>query len=57
MTGDHRRRILDCKYRLLTAAGRTPMFSGIFIYRAVIDRGMTELDQIVAYLKENGIEV
>ena len=57
MTDEHRHRILDCKYRLLNAEGRTPMFSGIHIYRAIVDHGMTELDQIVGYLKQNGIRV
>ena len=57
MTDEYRRRILDCKFRLLNAAGRTPMFSGIFLYRAIIDHGLTEFDQIVGFLKENGINV
>ena len=57
MTQEHRRRILDCKYRLLTAAGRTPMYSGLYIYRAVVDHGMQELGRIVEFLKGNGIDV
>lgn len=55
MTSDHRAIILDTKYRLLTEEGRTPMFSGIFIYRAVIDLGMTEVDEIDEYLVKSGI--
>ena len=57
MTEEHRQRILDCKYRLLNAAGRTPMFSGIYIYRAIIDHDMKELGRIVEFLKGNGIDV
>jgi hypothetical protein len=55
MTVAHRAIILHTKYRLLNAEGRTPMFSGIFIYRAVIDHGMTEQDEIDEYLIESGI--
>lgn len=55
MTLAHRAIILDTKYRLLTPEGRTPMYSGIFIYRAVINLGMTEHGAIVEYLEENGI--
>lgn len=57
MTEEHRQRILDCKYRLLNAAGRTPMFSGIYIYRAIIEHDMKELGRIVEFLKGNGIDV
>ena len=55
MTATHRSIILDTKYRLLTEEGRTPMFSGIFIYRAVINHGMVEHDEIAEYLRNNGI--
>jgi hypothetical protein len=55
MTLAHRAIILDTKYRLLNDEGRTPMFSGIFIYRAVINLGMTEQAEIETYLTENGI--
>jgi hypothetical protein len=57
MTEEHRRDILDCKARLLNAAGRTPMFSGIYIYRAIIDHGMKDPEQIIGFLRRNGIEV
>lgn len=57
MTLAHRDTILETKYRLLTDEKRTPMFSGIFIYRAVINDGLVALEDIVAYLRDNGIEV
>lgn len=57
MTEEHRRDILNCKSRLLNAAGRTPMFSGIHIYRAIIDHGMKDTDQIIGFLRSNGIGV
>ena len=55
MTPDQRAIILDTKYRLLTDEGRTPMFSGIYIYRAVIGGGLERLEDIVESLRENGI--
>ncbi len=57
MTAEQRHRILDTKQRLLTPAGRTPMFSGIYIYKAIIDHDLRELAQIVQFLRDNGIEV
>lgn len=55
MTPGHRAVILDTKYRLLTNTGRTPMFSGIYIYKAVIDHGLKKLEDIVEFLKRNEI--
>ncbi len=55
MTAAHRAIILDTKYRLLADEGRTPMYSGLFIYRAVIDLGMTQQAAIDEYLADNGI--
>jgi hypothetical protein len=57
MTPEHRDLILQTKYRLLTPAGRTPMFSGLYIYQAVIDHGLHELEAIVEYLRSHGIDV
>ena len=57
MTAEHRDRILDFKLRLLTQEGRTPMFSGIHIYKAVIDHDVQDLGQVILFLKENGIDV
>ena len=57
MTAEHRDRILDFKLRLLTQEGRTPMFSGFHIYRAVIDHDVHDLDQVILFLKENGIDI
>lgn len=55
MTRAQREIILRTKYRLLNSEGRTPMYSGIFIYRAVINEGLSEFEGIVGYLSENGI--
>ena len=57
MTPGHRATILAAKYHLLNDAGRTPMFSGVYIYKAVIDHGLRETDEIVKFLVEHGIEL
>ena len=46
MTPTHRAVILHAKYRLLTDAGRTPIFSGIYIYRLSAS-GFTESRKMV----------
>jgi hypothetical protein len=43
MTPENRDLILRTKYKLLTPAGRTPMFSGLYIYEAVVDHGLSKL--------------
>ncbi|NLX06275.1 MAG: hypothetical protein GXY33_14150 [Phycisphaerae bacterium] len=57
MTPDQRQRILEYKYAVLDQTGRTPVFSGLYIYRAVIDEKLTDFDKITAYLKANGIRM
>ena len=57
MTREQKKLILDYKYSILTDQGRTPMFSGIFIYRAVINCGMTGFDDITKYLRKHGIKI
>ena len=57
MTARHHEVILDTKLRLLTDKGRTPMFSGIYIYKAVIDDGLERLEDVSARLRANGINV
>ncbi|MHA2038950.1 MAG: hypothetical protein ACW98X_21155 [Promethearchaeota archaeon] len=57
LTNETRKLILDYKYSVLTDEGRTPMFSGIFIYRAILNEGMTDYNEITNYLKKNGIKI
>lgn len=33
------------------------MFSGIYVYRAVIDKGLTNYKKITKYLKDNRIKM
>ena len=57
MTPAQRGLILHFKRELLNAAGRTPMYSGIFIYKAVIDRGLATLAEVCRFLRDSGVEV
>jgi hypothetical protein len=57
MTPEQRELILEYKYSIINEEGRTPMFSGIYIYQAVIDRGLRKFSDITEYLRENSIEI
>jgi hypothetical protein len=54
---DEEKRALICeiKQALLMPDGRTPILSGYRIYRAVLFEGLTELDDVKAYLREQGV--
>ena len=56
MDDESRRRIVETKRALLTPAGRTPVLSGVHIYEAILFRGLRALDDIRAYLREQGVE-
>jgi hypothetical protein len=57
MTPELRELILNYKFSVLNEEGRTPMFSGIYIYQAVIDHGIRKFANITAYLREHSIQV
>lgn len=47
--------ILEQKHRFITTAGRTPSFSGYYIYEAVLDKSFHCPDKIKQHLIKNGI--
>lgn len=57
LTPTLRERILCYKTAHLTPEGRTPMYSGYFIYKAVLEEGLKEDEEISTYLRDNGIHV
>jgi hypothetical protein len=57
LTPDLRHLILRYKDSVLTPEGRTPMYSGYWIYRAVLDEGLRDFREISAYLSAHGIQI
>jgi hypothetical protein len=57
MTGRMREHIVRYKASILTSAKRTPMYSGHFVYKAFVDEGLSEYEDVTRYLVENGIEM
>ncbi len=57
MTPEIREFILNFKYSILNEEGRTPMFSGIHIYRAVFDLNLRTDEELNGYLKDQGIGI
>ena len=56
MTAVQRQRILRYKSSVLTKEGRTPKYSGYFIYKAVLDEGLEDFQQVTDYLLQHGIK-
>ena len=55
LTPETRHRILEVKHAILTPEGKTPTLSGYEVYQAVLFERLTEMDDILAYLREKGV--
>lgn len=57
LTPELRQQIIRYKASLVNSLGRTPQFSGYFIYKAFLDEGMRDPAEITGYLVSNGINI
>jgi hypothetical protein len=57
MTPSLREQIIRYKVSVLTAQHRTPMYSGYYIYKAFIEKGLSQPDEVTQYLVEHGIRM
>ena len=55
ITDTKKDKIIKIKSLLLTKEGRTPKFSGFYIYQAILNNSLENEDEILYYLKEKGI--
>ncbi len=57
ITPDLRELIIHYKNSLINSAGRTPQYSGYFVYKAFLDEGLRDPAEITTYLVKNGIHI
>ncbi len=54
MTEEQRKLILFTKHKLAKPFGRSPAFSSYLVYKAVLEKGINDVDQIIAYIRNQG---
>jgi hypothetical protein len=57
MNPELREQIINYKLSVLTSQLRTPVYSGYYIYKAFLDEGLTNFEQVTQYLVDNGIQM
>jgi hypothetical protein len=57
MTTALRESIIRYKLSVMTEVHRTPRFSGYFIYKAFLDEGIRDYEEVTRYLVKNGIKM
>ena len=54
MTPDQRKLILEAKYKLMLPFGRTPIGSSYLVYKAVLEKGLKTVDELITYVRDQG---
>jgi hypothetical protein len=57
MTPEQRELIVRYKQSIMTPLKRAPMYSGYYIYKAILDEGMVDFESITRYLASYGIRM
>ena len=57
MTPELREAVQRYKVSILTDEHRTPSYSGYYIYRAFLDEGLWDPEDVTRYLVEHGIKM
>jgi len=57
LTPDLREQIIRYKASIINSLGRTPQFSGYFVYKAFLEEGLRSPADVSAYLVANGINI
>jgi len=57
LTPRGREQIIQYKNTLINSAGRTPMYSGYYVYKAFLDEGLRDPAEVTRYLIANGIPI
>ena len=57
LTDEKREKILYWKDKLLTSSGRSPKFSSVHVYDAILKHNLAEDQEVYSYLRNKGIDV